>query len=259
MHLRPVVTVAFILSVVAPAAAQPPSPQAPASLAAAERGGGEWIEFVSREDRVTCNFPGQPTVTQATYKSQFGADLPARVYSAQQGPSRYSLTVVDYTDIEKILTEKAKSCPAGAETCRGGGSSTGPGYSRADVAGALIYATWNLMQRDATVTHFLWNNIDLVGGHQLHLTNRDGSRTLAAVYMHANRLYVAEGTVPEGYPEPGLFQQSLGWIDENGNGIRYQTLYHQSFAPPPAGRGGQGGPGGRGGNAGPGGRGGQGQ
>ena len=71
--------------------------------------------------------------------------------------------------------------------------------------------------------------------------------------MHANRLYMAEGTVPEGYPEPGLFQQSLGWIDENGESIRYQTLYHQSFAPPPTGRGGQGGPGGQ--NQGPGGRG----
>ena len=245
MPLRAIFAAAFILSVTAPAAAQ------------------EWIEFVSREDRVTCNFPGQPTVTQTTYKSQFGADLPARVYSAQQGQSRYSLTVVDYTNIEKILTEKAKSCPAGAETCRGGGTSTGPGYSRADVAGALIFATWNLMQRDAKVTHFLWNNIDLVGGHQVHLTNSDGSRTLAAIYMHANRLYIAEGTVPEGYPEPGLFQQSLGWIDENGQNIRYQTLYHQSFAPPPIAQGGgQGGPagqnqgpgGGRGRGAGPGGQ-----
>jgi hypothetical protein len=237
MPLRTVFAIAFTL-VAAPAVAQ------------------EWIEFESRDDRFTCNFPGQPTVTQTTYKSQFGADLPARVYSAQQGASRYTLTVADYTNIERILTEKAKSCPAGAETCRGGGSSTGPGYSRADVAGALIHATWNLMQRDAKVTHFLWNNIDLVGGHQVHLTNRDGSRTLAAIYMHANRLYIAEGTVPEGYPEPGLFQQSLGWIDENGESIRYQTLYHQSFAPPPTGRGGQGGPGGQ--NQGPGGRGGRG-
>ena len=196
----------------------------------------EWIEFVSRDDRFTANFPGQPTVTQTTYTSQFGADLPARVYSAMQGQSRYSLTVVDFSQIEKILGDKAKTCPPGAETCRGGGSSTGPGYSRADYNGAVIHATWQFMQRDAKVTHFLWNNIDLVGGHQIHLTNRDGSRTLAAVYMHDQKLYVVEGTVPEGYPEPGLFQQSLGWLDEKGNGVRYQTLYHHAFPAPPRGR-----------------------
>ena len=46
----------------------------------------EWAEFVSRDDRFTANFPGTPQVTQTTYKSQFGADLPARVYSATQGP-----------------------------------------------------------------------------------------------------------------------------------------------------------------------------
>lgn len=196
----------------------------------------EWIEFKSLEDRFTANFPGQPTITQTTYTSQFGAELPAHVYSATQGQSRYSLTVVDFSQIEKVLAEKAKRCPPGAEACRGGGSSTGPGYSRADYNGAVIHATWQFMQRDAKVTHFLWNNIDLVGGHQIHLTNRDGSRTLAAVYMHDQKLYIVEGTVPDGYPEPGLFQQSLGWLDEKGNGVRYQTLYHHAFPAPPRGR-----------------------
>lgn len=81
----------------------------------------EWVEFVSREDRFTITFPAQPTVTQTTYKSQFGADLPARIYRAQQGQSRFIATVVDYSNIESILAEKAKACPPGAETCRGGG------------------------------------------------------------------------------------------------------------------------------------------
>lgn len=218
MRLSAIIAVALILSLPAAGIAQ------------------EWIEFKSLDDRFTCNFPDQPKITETTYKSQFGADLPARVYNAEVAQSRYSLTVVDYRQIEKILAEKAKSCPPGAETCRGGGSSTGPGYSRADYNGAIIYATWQFMQRDAKITHFLWNNIDLVGGHQLQLTNRDGSRTLAGVYMHDQKLYIVEGTVPEGYPEPGQFQQSLGWLDENGNGIRYQTLYHHAFPPPPRGR-----------------------
>ena len=209
---------AFIVAMLAPAFAQ------------------EWTEFTSREDGFTCNFPGQPTVTETTFRSQFGADLPARVYSAERGPGRYSLTVADYRPIEKLLTEKAKSCPAGAEACRGNTaatSATGAGYWKADVAGALIYATWQFMQRDAVITHVLWNNVDFVEGHQLQLTNTDKSGTLAAIDMHENKLYILEGTVPGGYPEPGMFQQSMGWIDVNGTGFRYGSLYHNGFPAPP--------------------------
>ena len=208
---------ALILTISAPAAAQ------------------EWIEFVSREDGFMANFPGQPAITQTTFRSQFGADLPARVYSGEAGRTRVSLTVVDYRPIEKILTAKSKSCPPGAEACSGNTaatSSTGAGYWKADVAGALIYVTWQFMQRDAKVTHLLWNNVDLVEGHHLQLTNADQSRTLAAIYMHENKLYILEGTVPAGYPEPGLFQQSLVWIDENGMPFRYQSLYHNGFQAP---------------------------
>ena len=202
------IAAAFILSVAVPASAQ------------------DWIDFVSKEDRFTANFPGQPTVTNTTYKSQFGADLPARIYSASLGPSRFSLTVVDYRPIEQILSARVKDCPQGFEVCRGGFGSTGPGYSWADRAGALIYATWNFMKRDGvTVTEFSWNNINQVVGQYLHLTNPDKSRTFVGIFMHDDFLYISEGTVPAGYPEPGLFQQGLAFLDSNGNGIRYDSHY----------------------------------
>lgn len=193
----------------------------------------EWIEFASREDRFSCNFPGQPKVSETTWTSEYGAVLPARVYGAEAGQSRYSMMVVHYRDLEKILTEKSKSCPAGAETCRGGGA-TGLGYWKVDLQGALVYATWKLMERPGVrVTHLMWNFMDLVNGHQLQLTNPDKSRTFASIYMHENKLYIMEGTVPDGYPEPGLFQQSLGWLDEFGNGIRYTQIYLHGAPRPP--------------------------
>ena len=192
----------------------------------------EWIEFASREDRFTCNFPSQPKVTQSTYQSEHGAALPARVYSAVQGQSRYSVTVVDYSQIQRILTEKSKSCPAGAEPCLG--QPGDEGHWKADLRGALIHASWKLMQRDAKLTSFVWNFVDLVEGLQLQLTNNsDKSRTFAGVYMHENKLYIIEGTVPAGYPEPGLFQQSLGWLDANGVGLRYQSYYSNNYPAPP--------------------------
>jgi hypothetical protein len=67
--------------------------------------------------------------------------------------------------------------------------------------------------------------------------------------MHEDKLYIAEGTVPDGYPEPGLFYQSLGFLDEKGNGIRYADFYHNGFPKPPL-QGGGGGAAGGGGQVG---------
>ena len=192
----------------------------------------DWAEFASQQDRFTCNFPGEPEVTETTWVSEFGAELPARVYAAEVGASRYTVTVADYNHAERILTERAGDCPPGAERCSGGGS-TGQGYWRHDVRGAMLYATWTFLERDAVATHLGYNELDRVEGHQLHLTNPDQSRTFVSIYMHENKLYVLEGTVPRGYPEPALFQQSLGWLDEDGNGLRYQGPYSNGFPAPP--------------------------
>ena len=195
-----------------------------------------WDEFVSRDDGFRVNFPGPPKIARVTYTSEYGADLPARVYSATRGQERYSVTVVDYRPIESLLTAKAKQCPPFAdERCTGfgGGATVGAGYWRTDVRGALVWASWQFMQRDVKVTHYMWNFIDLVEGHQLQLTgNRDKARTFVAIYMHDNRLYITEGTVPDGDPEPGLFQQSLGFVDADGNGVRYRDYYDNDYPPP---------------------------
>ncbi len=214
MRLTPLVSAAVVLSMSGASFAQ------------------EWIEFANREDRFTCNFPSPPNVTEITYRSERGADLPARVYSAMQGQSRYSVTVVDYNQAQRLLAEKARSCPAGAEPCLG--SPGDEGHWKADLRGAIVYASWRFMQRDVKLTSLVWNTVDLVEGHQLQLTNNaDKSRTFAGIYMHENKLYIIEGTVPAGYPEPGLFQQSLGWLDENGIGLRYQSVYSNGFPAPP--------------------------
>src|SRR5260221_6984025 len=165
MRLMPLISTVLVLSISGPLLAQ------------------EWVEFANREDRFTANFPTQPKITETTYRSQHEADLPARVYSATQGQSRYSVTVVDYNQAQRILTEKAKSCPAGAEPCLGGPGDEG--HWKADIRGAIVYASWKFMQRDAKVTSFVWNFVDLVDGHQLQLTNNaDKFRTFAGIYMH---------------------------------------------------------------------------
>jgi hypothetical protein len=60
------------------------------TLAAGSSEAQEWVEVASPEERFFAVFPAQPQVTETTWMSQFGAVLPARVYSVTRGQSRYS-------------------------------------------------------------------------------------------------------------------------------------------------------------------------
>ena len=209
MGVIPLAAVALILFMSAPSVAK------------------EWIEYASRADFFNVNLPGEPTVKDITYKSEYSITLPGRVYSAEDGPSRYSVTVVDWSDAKKRHADLVEACKA-----NGGDGDQCNERSSTDLRGAIDYATWQLMDRDAKVTHFVYTQADRVEGRELHLTNRDGSRTLASIYMHENRLYVLEGTVPAGSPQPLLFQQSMGFLDRDGKSIRYDSPYSNGFPPP---------------------------
>ena len=223
-------------------------------LAAGTAAAQEWEEFVSKEDGFKVDFPGTPKVADITWKSQMDYILPGKVYSVDKGKERYSMTVVDYRPIEQQGIERAKTCEEGNQQCRQNAGIMGPGYWKHDERSALMYATFKLIQKAKQVTSLAWEWQDMVEGNFLQLTNADDSRTFAYVAMHENKLYILEGTVPKGYPQPGLFQQSMGFVDANGNGLRYQGIiysnaYHgMGVYPKPQGQG-QGG-GGRGQGAG---------
>jgi hypothetical protein len=198
----------------------------------------EWTEFLSPEERFTCTFPGTPAITETTWTSQFGAVLPARVYTGTQGSGKYSVTVVDYNPIKRLLVERSMSCPTGAETCQGI-HDWGLGYWKNDLRGAVVFAATKFLQRDAKLVNLMANFADLVAGEEIQLANNaDQSRTFASIYMHDNRLVVMEATVPKNYPPPTIFQQSLGWLDDKGVRIRYQQLnYNDPDLPRPGIRG----------------------
>ena len=201
------------------------SPSAAVAPSTAETGGGDWTEVVSQEERFTLTFPGRPVIADTTWFSQYGAALPARVYRVAGGGKVYSLTVVDYNPVERLLVERSRSCPIGANTCQGI-ADWGVGYWKTDIRGALLYAVWKLVERDAKVTTVSWNGIALVQGVEMRLTNNaDQSRTFASIYMHENRLLVVEATVPRGDAPPVSFNESLNWLDEAGRPVRYQTTY----------------------------------
>ena len=208
---RLLVTAAFVLLVSGPTRAQ------------------EWIEYASQEDFFTVNFPGEPTVREITYPTEYRVTLPGRVHSTDAGQSRYSVTVVDYADVQAVHARRLEGCegPSRSEA----NLCTNPWVS--ELRGALDYAVSAFLARDAEVTDYSYYNAERVEGRRLQMTNADRSRTFAAIHMHADRLYVFEGTVPPGAPPPGLFQQSLGFIDEEGIRVRYESIYANSYPAPP--------------------------
>ena len=223
---RTVIPFALVLLISAPATAQ------------------EWTEYQNIRDGFKALFPGQPTLTETTWRSQAGFMLPERMYTAERGRERYSVRVVDYTGVERLGLERVKTCPAGSETCNGSEGLSGVGYWKHDVRGTLLYAVFAFIKRDVEVTDLFWNQQDLVSGAVLQLTSTaDQSRSHVYIAMHEMKLYIAEATVPKGYPEPALFVQAVGWLDKDGNGIRYRNLYSHDIhglreAPvPAAGRG----------------------
>jgi hypothetical protein len=141
------------------------------------------------------SFPSQPTVKEITYQGERGKPLPARVYSAQDGASRYSVTVVDYTTA-----------------------------SINDVPGSIAWEAWNFRRRGGQVTQDTFANVDRIPGHELHITNPDGSHTFAQIHLHKRRLYILEADIPPNTSTPGavLFIQSLSILDEEGRRIRYE-------------------------------------
>ena len=185
--------------------------------------------YVNTQDGFKVMFPSQPAVTATTWKSQQGYMLPSRVYAVDRGREHYSVTVADYSNIENMAKEYVKHCPPGAPICNGN-ALTGIGYWKHDVRGAIINAVFRFTQRDAKLTDLLWSQHDNVEGYELQMTNNaDQSRTYAYVTMHQMKLYIVEATVPKNSPPATLYQTSFTWVDKDGNGIRYATIYNNEF------------------------------
>jgi hypothetical protein len=206
MRLIRLVPAAVILCIAAPCLAQ------------------EWIEYYSRSDAFLVNFPKQPQVRDTSYPSEFGLTLPAHLHIYQEGGSSFSVTVIDYSNIVALHAERVKGCTAYPDQCTNQGNN--------ELRGALEYAVWNFLKRDGKVTYYAYANSDRIEGRRVQLVNPDKSRTFGAIYMHLNRVYILEATVPATAPPPALFQQSMGFLDKDGVRVRYADTYSNAYPAP---------------------------
>ena len=153
-----------------------------------------WIEYRNQAERFGVTLPGQPAIEEITYTSWQGVTLPGRVYTVEDGPARYSVTVVNYASNDDVT----------------------------DVNGSVAHEAWKIRRRGGEVTFDAYAVADYIEGHELYITNADESRTFVGIFLHAKRLYILEATVSRGELPPLLFQQSLQILDEKGARIRYE-------------------------------------
>jgi hypothetical protein len=178
----------------------------------------DFTDYASKEDFFTITFPGKPTIMDGTWVTERGVILPSKIYTVDEPHGHHVLTVVDYTPVERVLTQKShERCPDGADTCLGLHES-GLGYWKDEYRGGVNYAISTLLvNQDVRITQLIFKFIGQVGGLELRMTNpQDQSRTVATAYMRKNRLFLLTSTTPKGWPESWIMQNSISWTGTDG-------------------------------------------
>jgi len=154
------------------------------TLALAQQG----PEYVNHELRFMLNFPAAPMEGAASYVSSDGATHDARVFSAEEGTSRYRMTVV------RFPTELS------------------------DVPAELDHAA-DLVRPRGQVLHDLLANYDGVPGHELNLIGPEGRQIYASILYNDHLLYFVKAEVSADSAPPIRFQTSIVILDTEGNPV----------------------------------------
>lgn len=195
MVLRTVVAFALIVAVFALPArlVAHPSQAAGSRGTSTSLGGAQWVEFEDRTEFFFVNFPEMPRVTTAAWQSRQGRNYPARVYTAYEGPGRYTMTVVNLSEMRDLTEMKSM----------------------------ISWEAWRFRKMGGDITYDMYGQLDRIQGHQLHIKHADKTTSIVGIYLHDKRLYIMEARVPDGSPGGLLFEPSLSILDENGRRIRY--------------------------------------
>ena len=197
----------------------------------------EWNQYLAFDDYFSAAFPGEPSTHEGTHPTEYGLQLPSRVYSATDIFGEYSVTVVDWRGAAEQHLINYEACLASVVDLRGGDNPAVCGNrTNGEIRGATLHAATEYLRRDSELTHFGLTAAEGVEGTRVQLRNPDGSHTYVAIYWHELRLYIVDATSLPGMPPPVAFTTSMGFIDEDGRRIRYSGRYTPLFPVPSRGR-----------------------
>ena len=174
-----------------------------------------WAPFTDEDGKFRIMAPGGTfDIETVDFETEYGIVVPAKVHKAVTDQGAFTLTVVDYTDSLELHAKRLEELD---------GIYLGV-YGEVDVRGSVAFAARGIRERAQSVEYDNYHYIGRLDGHQLHTTNPDGTRTYAGLYLLESRLYIIEARVNPGSPPGGMFQQSLEFIDEDGNGIFFDSF-----------------------------------
>jgi hypothetical protein len=148
-----------------------------------------WQEYTYPDFAFAVSFPATPTVETTTYQTADGQSVEAHVYTVVQDHTALKMTIADLSGIETSES-------------------------------AVIDHAIKVMAQGGEVNVDIAARVRRVFGRNLSITQPDGSRVLAAVFLFKDRLYQIEGKALLGSNGTGdaiRFQQSLMFTDSTSN------------------------------------------
>ncbi len=145
----------------------------------------DWLEYENREYGFAINFPSDPTFEDTEYVSPSGETLPARIFTSVEEDALYKVTVVDYSSV--------------------------PGEHYVAISHAV-----DAMRASGEVIYEVLGDLDDIYSPQFYIFTDDQREMLSTIVFFRERLFIAEGSVPQGSAPPSQFQQSMGLVHADG-------------------------------------------
>ena len=142
-------------------------------------------DYVNKEDMFSVSVPCKFTKTDIVWATEYDSKVPGHVYSCKDGNTEYEMSVINYTDIEKIRAAQDHT-----DAAQGGQ------YAKIDLYASIDYASTKMRNEAAKVTYDAFHYMNLIPGHELQYLLPDGRKVYGAAYLHEYRLYIMKATVP---------------------------------------------------------------
>jgi len=145
-----------------------------------------WDIYTFSEAKFAAQFPGQPQIGSAKYRTTAGLELPAQRYWIQDGAVAYSVTLADFSG---TALEKDAAIADGVKA----------------------------FGQEGEVLVDVEARINSEYGRELSVRRKDGGHDIVAIFFFDNHLYVLNGRAAAPNPNAATanlirFQQSLNFL-----------------------------------------------
>lgn len=123
----------------------------PAPPSAEEVADEEANNYINKDDLFSVTVPCKFTSKDIVWATEYDSKVPGHVYSCKDGDNDYEMSVINYTDLEKIRAAQEHTDAA-----------SGGMYGKIDIAASVDYASTKLRNEAAKVTYDAFHYMNLI-------------------------------------------------------------------------------------------------